>query len=64
MHSKLKKKRNFVAQKIKFLFDLFRQNKRKMFCINEYQSLYPRLPFVKSDLEALCGPPLVSELAL
>ncbi|MDP2537421.1 Stealth CR1 domain-containing protein [Alteromonas stellipolaris] len=52
------------AEKIKFLFDLFRQNKRKMFCINEYQSLYPRLPFVKSDLEALCGPPLVSELAL
>jgi hypothetical protein len=52
------------AEKVKFLFDLFHQDKRKMFCINEYQSLYPRLPFVKNELDALCGPPLVSEVSL
>lgn len=51
-------------EKVKFLFDLFHQKKRKMFCINEYQSLYPRLPFVKNELDALCGPPLVSEVSL
>ena len=52
------------AEKVKFLFDLFHQDKRKMFCINEYQSLYPRLPFVQNELDALCGPPLVSEVSL
>lgn len=51
-------------EKVKFLFDLFHQDKRKMFCINEYQSLYPRLPFVRNELDALCGPPLVSEVSL
>ncbi|WAJ71047.1 hypothetical protein [Catenovulum adriaticum] len=48
-------------EKIKFLFNLIKKGQRKMFCLNEFQSLWPRIPFVKDFLEDNCGPPMISE---
>jgi hypothetical protein len=49
------------SSKIDFLFELLKNGKRTMFCLNEYDSLVSRLPFVDTYLESLCGPKLVSE---
>jgi len=48
-------------EKIEFLFNLFAGGQRVMFCLNEYQSLYPRVSCVKAYLDKLCGPALHSE---
>lgn len=50
-----------AAEKIAFLFSLIEQGKRKMFCLNEYQSLLSRHPQVGDYLEHICGPALLSE---
>lgn len=50
-----------TPEKIDFLFNLFTEGKRVMFCLNEFQSLYPRVPGVKAYLDRLCGPKLLSE---
>jgi len=51
-----------TPEKIEFLFGLIEQGKRKMFCLNEFQSLYSRLPEIKEFLELICGPALLSEI--
>lgn len=54
--------RHGSEEKIRFLFDLFSKHQRQMFCLNEYQSLYPRISWVNEYLDELCGPPLHSEV--
>lgn len=54
--------RSGSEDKIRSLFDLFSTHQRHMFCLNEYQSLYPRISWVKKCLDELCGPPLNSEM--
>ena len=52
-----------AAEKVEFLLNLFLQGQRKMFCLNEFQSLYPRLPFVLDYLEQICGPAITAEIS-
>ncbi|MDN4500901.1 Stealth CR1 domain-containing protein [Alteromonadaceae bacterium BrNp21-10] len=52
-----------APEKVKFLFDLILQGERDMFCINEYQSLYPRIPEVFDILLSICGGPLYCEIS-
>ncbi|WP_088330236.1 stealth family protein [Lacimicrobium sp. SS2-24] len=51
-------------EKIAFLFDLIAQGQRKMFCLNEYQSLIKRMPEVKTRVYELFPTPLLSEKGL
>ncbi len=53
--------REGLPQKILFLFDLIEKGDRKQFCLNEIQSLIPRVPEVNNYLSRICGPPLKSE---
>ncbi|MCA1929456.1 stealth family protein [Rheinheimera sp.] len=50
-----------APEKIQFLLNLFPSGERVMFCLNEFQSLYPRVLWVKAYLDKLCGPALLSE---
>jgi hypothetical protein len=54
--------RTGLLEKITFLLDLIAQGKRKMFCLNEFQSLDSRFPQVKEYLNRICGPALLSEV--
>ncbi|WP_158967743.1 stealth family protein [Paraglaciecola sp. L3A3] len=50
------------SEKIEFLLGLIEQGKRKMFCLNEFQSLYVRFPQIKEYLTRICGSALLSEV--
>lgn len=50
-----------TPEKVNFLFDLLESGQRKMFCINEYQSLIPRIPELEDRLKNICGPVLQCE---
>jgi len=55
--------RTGTPEKVAFLFGLIEQGKRKMFCLNEFQSLFLIFPQVKEYLALICGPALLSEIA-
>ena len=55
--------RQGTVDKILFLLDLIKNGQRKMFCINEFDSLVSRIPEVYSYLEEICGEKLLCEIS-